>query len=79
MYLITIYFIARDGNLPIVKMLLSYDASPDITDSHGWSAIQYAEKNPDIVQLCEEALRRKRPDISVRRIKHVKAIVNLSL
>lgn len=47
-------------------MLLNYDASPDITDSHGWSAIQYAEKNPDIVHLCEKALRRKRPDISVK-------------
>ncbi|CAO3590314.1 unnamed protein product [Absidia cylindrospora] len=58
-------YAARDGNLPIVQMLLSYDASPDITDSHGWSAIQYAEKNPDIVQSCEEALRRKRPDISM--------------
>ncbi|ORZ06888.1 hypothetical protein BCR42DRAFT_383606 [Absidia repens] len=57
-------YAARDGNLPIVQMLLSYDASPDITDSHGWSAIQYAENNPDIVQSCEEALRRKRPDIS---------------
>ncbi|CAO3598400.1 unnamed protein product [Absidia cylindrospora] len=58
-------YAARDGNLPIVQMLLSYDASPDITDSHGWSAIQYAENNSEIVQLCEEALRRKRPDISM--------------
>ncbi|CAO3628714.1 unnamed protein product [Cunninghamella echinulata] len=58
-------YAARDGNLPIVQMLLSYDASPDITDSHGWSSIQYAEKNPEIVQLCEQALRRKRPDITM--------------
>ncbi|ORZ17827.1 hypothetical protein BCR42DRAFT_350241 [Absidia repens] len=58
-------YAARDGNLPIVQMLLSYDASPDITDSHGWSAIQYAENNSEIVQLCEETLRRKRPDISM--------------
>ncbi|CAO3634069.1 unnamed protein product [Cunninghamella blakesleeana] len=58
-------YAARDGNLPIVQMLLSYDASPDITDSHGWSAIQYAEKNPEIVQLCEQSLRRKRPDITI--------------
>jgi hypothetical protein len=63
--------LARDGNLPIVQMLLSYDASPDITDSHGWSAIQYAEMNPDIVQLCEESLRRKRPDVTVSRSKHI--------
>ncbi|KAI8096436.1 uncharacterized protein BX664DRAFT_363869 [Halteromyces radiatus] len=58
-------YAARDGNLPIVQMLLGYGASPDITDSHGWSAIQYAEKNPDIVQLCEEALRTRRPDITM--------------
>ncbi|OAD07154.1 hypothetical protein MUCCIDRAFT_133745, partial [Mucor lusitanicus CBS 277.49] len=53
-------YAARDGNVPIVKMLLGYHASPDITDSHGWSAIQYAERNPEIVQLCEEVLRMKR-------------------
>lgn len=58
-------YAARDGNIPIVKMLLSYHASPDITDSHGWSAIQYAERNPEIVQLCEEVLRVKRSDLSV--------------
>lgn len=53
---------ARDGNIPIVKMLLDYHASPDITDSHGWSAIQYAERNPEIVQLCEQVLRIKRSE-----------------
>jgi ankyrin repeat protein len=58
--------IARDGNIPIVSMLLSYRASPDITDSHGWSAIQFAERSPEIVQLCEEALRVKRLEYSVR-------------
>lgn len=46
-------------------MLLSYHASPDITDTHGWSAIQYAERNPKIVQLCEEVLRIKRSELSV--------------
>lgn len=44
-------------------MLLGYHASPDITDSHGWSAIQYAERNPEIVQLCEEVLRMKRSEL----------------
>ncbi|KAK4517996.1 uncharacterized protein ATC70_001345 [Mucor velutinosus] len=56
-------YAARDGNVPIVKMLLAYHASPDITDSHGWSAIQYAERNPEIVQLCEEVLRIKRSEL----------------
>lgn len=54
--------IARDGNVPIVKILLDYHASPDITDSHGWSAIQYAERCSEIVQMCEEVLRIKRSE-----------------
>ncbi|KAI8073501.1 uncharacterized protein B0P05DRAFT_573039 [Gilbertella persicaria] len=58
-------YAARDGNVPIVKMLLSYHASPDITDSHGWSAIQYAERSPEIVQLCEQVLRIKRSELTV--------------
>ncbi|KAI9263658.1 hypothetical protein EDC94DRAFT_540227 [Helicostylum pulchrum] len=58
-------YAARDGNVPIVKMLLDYHASPDITDSHGWSAIQYAERNPEIVQLCEQVLRLHRSELSV--------------
>ncbi|KAI8393691.1 uncharacterized protein BYT42DRAFT_640825 [Radiomyces spectabilis] len=57
-------YAARDGNLPIVKMLLYYMASPDLTDNHGWSAIQYAERSPEIVQACEEALRKRRCDLS---------------
>ncbi|KAG2222029.1 hypothetical protein INT45_003674, partial [Circinella minor] len=57
-------YAARDGNLPIVKTLLSYNASPDITDAHGWSAIQYAGRSPEIVQLCEEALRCRRHELT---------------
>ncbi|CDS02745.1 hypothetical protein LRAMOSA00149 [Lichtheimia ramosa] len=57
-------YAARDGNLPIVKTLLSYNASPDITDAHGWSAIQYAGRSPSIVQLYEEALRCKRTNMT---------------
>ncbi|KAL0091226.1 ankyrin repeat-containing domain protein [Phycomyces blakesleeanus] len=58
-------YASRDGNVPIVKMLLSYHASPDATDNHGWSAIQYAERSPDIVQACEESLRCRRPDVAL--------------
>ncbi|CEG63058.1 hypothetical protein RMATCC62417_00266 [Rhizopus microsporus] len=55
-------YAARDGNVPIIKTLLRYSASPDVTDSHGWSAIQYAERNPEIVQMCEQVLRVKRAE-----------------
>lgn len=68
---------ARDGNVPIVKMLLGYHASPDITDSHGWSAIQYAERNPEIVQLCEEVLRMKRSElVSVVCVARMNVLLN---
>jgi hypothetical protein len=60
--------IARDGNVSIVKTLLGFHASPDLTDSHGWSAIQYAERFPEIVQLCEHALKMKRSEL-VKKIK----------
>ncbi|KAI9249541.1 hypothetical protein BY458DRAFT_525521 [Sporodiniella umbellata] len=55
-------YAARDGTVPVVKLLLRYNASPDITDSHGWSAIQYAERTPEIIQLCEQVLRMKRAE-----------------
>ncbi|KAI8379030.1 hypothetical protein BD560DRAFT_444982 [Blakeslea trispora] len=57
-------YAARDGNMPIVKMLLDYHASPDKTDSHGWSAIQFAEKNPEVMRLCEQNLRVKRSELA---------------
>lgn len=55
--------LARDGNVSIVKTLLGFHASPDLTDSHGWSAIQYAERFPKIVQSCEHALKMKRSEL----------------
>jgi hypothetical protein len=51
---------ARDGNISIVSLLLEYQASPDIVDSHGWSSIQFADRNSNIIKLCEEQLRIKR-------------------
>jgi ankyrin repeat protein len=48
-----------------VKLLLQHDASPDVTDDHGWSALQWGAGNQEIVLLCEEALRSRRPEVSV--------------
>jgi hypothetical protein len=59
------YIAARDGNAVNVKLLLQYDASPDVTDDHGWSALQWGARNPEIVLLCEEALRSRRPEVPV--------------
>ncbi|KAI8989343.1 hypothetical protein BDB01DRAFT_904073 [Pilobolus umbonatus] len=72
-------YAARDGNVPIVKILLNYHASSDLTDSHGWSAIQYAERNAEIVQLCEDALRKSRsemPTLPHKNELHVKYPLN---
>ncbi|KAG0345806.1 hypothetical protein BG004_003052 [Podila humilis] len=46
-----------------VKTLLRHGASPDQTDSNGWSSIQYGQMYPEIVQMFEEALRCKRPEV----------------
>ncbi|KAM3586816.1 hypothetical protein VKS41_001872 [Umbelopsis sp. WA50703] len=58
-------YAARDGNAVNVKLLLQHDASPDVTDDHGWSALQWGAGNQEIVLLCEEALRSRRPEVSL--------------
>ncbi|KAF9167526.1 hypothetical protein DFQ26_004298 [Actinomortierella ambigua] len=56
-------YAARDRHMSVVKTLLRYGASPDQTDSNGWSSIQYGQMYPEIVQMFEEALRCKRPEV----------------
>ncbi|OZJ05883.1 hypothetical protein BZG36_00910 [Bifiguratus adelaidae] len=56
-------YAARDGHLPVVRTLLSYDARADLTDSNGWSSIQYGQPYSVIVRLFESALRSQRPEI----------------
>ncbi|KAL1923528.1 uncharacterized protein VTP21DRAFT_8508 [Calcarisporiella thermophila] len=59
---------ARDGHLHVVRLLLQHGASPDCTDHHGWSSIQYGQSYPGIVRVCEEALRCRRPRIKDKNI-----------
>ncbi|KAF9961476.1 hypothetical protein BGZ72_003541 [Mortierella alpina] len=56
-------YAARDRHMSVVKTLLRHGASPDQTDSNGWSSIQYGQMYPEIVQLFEETLRCKRPEV----------------
>ncbi|KAG0295097.1 hypothetical protein BGZ98_001517 [Dissophora globulifera] len=56
-------YAARDRHMPVVKTLLRHGASPDLTDSNGWSSIQYGQMYPEIVQMFEETLRCKRPEV----------------
>ncbi|KAG0219717.1 hypothetical protein B0O80DRAFT_430674 [Mortierella sp. GBAus27b] len=56
-------YAARDRHMAVVKTLLRHNASPDLTDNNGWSSIQYGQSYPEIVQMFEEALRCKRPEV----------------
>ncbi|KAF9431905.1 hypothetical protein BGZ76_011537 [Entomortierella beljakovae] len=56
-------YAARDRHMSVVKILLDHDASPDLTDSNGWSSIQYGQMYPEIVQMFEAALRCRRPEV----------------
>ncbi|KAF9094453.1 hypothetical protein BGX23_002116 [Mortierella sp. AD031] len=56
-------YAARDRHMAVVTTLLRHGASPDQTDSNGWSSIQYGQSYPEIVQMFEETLRCKRPEV----------------
>ncbi|KAG0215925.1 hypothetical protein BGX28_007151 [Mortierella sp. GBA30] len=56
-------YAARDRHMAVVKTLLRHGASPDQTASNGWSSIQYGQMYPEIVQMFEETLRCKRPEV----------------
>ncbi|KAF9139468.1 hypothetical protein BGX30_007906 [Mortierella sp. GBA39] len=56
-------YAARDRHMAVVTTLLRHGASPDQTDNNGWSSIQYGQMYPEIVQLFEETLRCKRPEV----------------
>ncbi|KAG9071809.1 hypothetical protein KI688_006025 [Linnemannia hyalina] len=52
-----------DRHMAVVTTLLRHGASPDQTDNNGWSSIQYGQMYPEIVQMFEETLRCKRPEV----------------
>ncbi|KAG0376170.1 hypothetical protein BGX24_008186, partial [Mortierella sp. AD032] len=56
-------YAARDRHKAVVTTLLRHGASPDQTDCNGWSSIQYGQAYPEIVQMFEETLRCKRPEV----------------
>ncbi|KAF5367069.1 hypothetical protein D9758_003932 [Tetrapyrgos nigripes] len=54
-------YAARDGSLEVVKLLVTSPwCRPDFRDSNHRSSIQYAVTHPEILYLCETALRRHR-------------------
>ncbi|KZS94222.1 hypothetical protein SISNIDRAFT_485142 [Sistotremastrum niveocremeum HHB9708] len=53
-------YAARDGNVEVCRILLSYNARADTLDSNRWSAMQHAQHDPHILWLCEQAVREQR-------------------
>ncbi|KAF8637813.1 hypothetical protein AX16_010731 [Volvariella volvacea WC 439] len=53
-------YAARDGNLAVVKLLLSHGARPDFRDLNHRTSVQFALPHPHILWLCELVLRRHR-------------------
>ncbi|KAJ7650762.1 hypothetical protein FB45DRAFT_1077911, partial [Roridomyces roridus] len=53
-------YAARDGRLDVVQLLLRHGACPDANDGNYRTAVQFALAYPQILWLCETALRRHR-------------------
>ncbi|KAK7044086.1 hypothetical protein VNI00_007802 [Paramarasmius palmivorus] len=53
-------YAARDGNLEIVRILIHHGARPDFRDKNHRTSLQYAQAHPQILRLCETALRHHR-------------------
>ncbi|KAJ7039657.1 hypothetical protein C8F04DRAFT_1086121 [Mycena alexandri] len=53
-------YAARDGRLEVVQLLLRHGARPDLGDGNHRTSIQFGLPYPQLVWLCETALRRHR-------------------
>ncbi|KAJ7183228.1 hypothetical protein C8R46DRAFT_939255 [Mycena filopes] len=53
-------YAARDGRFEVVQLLLRHGARPDLGDGNHRTSIQFALPYPQLVWLCETALRRHR-------------------
>ncbi|KAH8100007.1 ankyrin [Cristinia sonorae] len=53
-------YAARDGNVQVVQHLLMNGARADFRDIHHRTSIQHALRHPQVLWLCESALRRQR-------------------
>ncbi|KAJ7876638.1 hypothetical protein B0H13DRAFT_2321588 [Mycena leptocephala] len=50
-------YAARDGRLEVVQTLLRHGARPDLGNMNYWTSIQFALGHPQILWICEEAVR----------------------
>ncbi|THH28021.1 hypothetical protein EUX98_g6177 [Antrodiella citrinella] len=53
-------YAARDGNVQVVQHLLVNGARADFRDIHHRTSIQHALRHPQVLWLCENALKRQR-------------------
>ncbi|KAI0768084.1 hypothetical protein BD413DRAFT_494063 [Trametes elegans] len=51
---------ARDRAVEAASLLLAHGARPDLRDTHHRTAIQHALRHPQMLCMCEDALRRQR-------------------
>ncbi|KAJ7220173.1 hypothetical protein GGX14DRAFT_585918 [Mycena pura] len=72
-------YAARDGRLDVVQLLLRHGARPDFGDANHRTAIQFALPFPQIVWLCESALRRHRCQVADRAAAHLLRLARSAL
>ncbi|TFY76676.1 hypothetical protein EWM64_g7338 [Hericium alpestre] len=53
-------YASRDGNLDVIKSIVSAGGRPDFRDRHHRTSVQYSLDHPQVLWVCEEALRRHR-------------------
>ncbi|KAI0368717.1 ankyrin [Pilatotrama ljubarskyi] len=53
-------YTARDGAIEAASLLLARGARPDLRDTHHRTAIQHALQHPQLLCICESALRKQR-------------------
>ncbi|OSD06346.1 ankyrin [Trametes coccinea BRFM310] len=53
-------YTARDGAVETASLLLVKGARPDLRDTHHRTAVQHALRHPQLLYMCESALRKQR-------------------
>lgn len=46
-------YAARDGHVDVVKTLLAFGASIELKDLNGWTASQYGQGYPEVLEILE--------------------------
>ncbi|KAH7101934.1 ankyrin repeat-containing domain protein [Auriculariales sp. MPI-PUGE-AT-0066] len=63
-------YAARDGSVDVARILLAHGAHVDLCDANTRSVLQHALTSPQIMWMCELALRRQRLKILTKQTQH---------